>query len=335
MKYNELEPSTKIILKVIFAVVALAFLWAIRDIIVILLLALILASAMEPMVDYFNKKRVPRAVSVLTTYILVLGLAALVIYLLIPPVIYQFKLLEANWPEYSAKFQNKISGTVLENFGIFDFFQNFITGGQNTVVSRTFGIFNGFFSFVTVLVISFYLVAEEKGMKNFISTLLPEKHHDFIFQLVQKVQKKMGLWIIGQIILSFCIFALSLIGLYILGVKYALFLALLAGLLEVVPYIGPFLSAVPAVFFAFIQSPPLALAVAILYLLIQKTESYVLVPKVMEKTIGTSPLVVLIAILVGFKLAGVVGLLIAVPLAGALTVIVNEFSAGSSVNKEA
>jgi predicted PurR-regulated permease PerM len=104
-----------------------------------------------------------------------------------------------------------------------------------------------------------------------------------------------------------------------------LFLALLAGLLEVVPYIGPFLSAVPAVFFAFIQNPPLALAVAILYLIVQKIEGYVLVPKVMEKTVGTSPLVVLVALLIGFKLAGIVGLLIAVPLVSAITVIVNEF----------
>ena len=107
----------------------------------------------------------------------------------------------------------------------------------------------------------------------------------------------------------------------------ALLLALLAGLLEVMPYMGPFLSAIPAVIIAFIFSPPLALVVAILYLIIQKTEGYVLVPKVMEKTVGTSPLVVLLALLIGFKLAGVLGLLISVPLASAITVVVNEFSA--------
>ncbi len=116
-------------------------------------------------------------------------------------------------------------------------------------------------------------------------------------------------------------------GLSILKIDYALFLALLDGLLEIVPYIGPFLSAIPAVFFAFIQNPPLALAVAILYLIVQKTEGYVLVPKIMEKTVGTSPLVVLVALLVGFKLAGVVGLLIAIPLVGAITVVVNELYA--------
>lgn len=331
MHFHELENSTKIILKVIFAVVALAFLWVIRDIIVILLLSLILASAMDPMVEYFNKWKVPRAVSVLTVYILVLGLAGLVIYLIIPPVIGQLKVLEANFPEYVKAFQSRLSGSWFSGINISDFAKNLISGGNSsTVISRTFGVFSGFFSFITVLVISFYLVAEERGMKQFISALLPSRHQEFTMNLIEKIQKKMGLWILGQIILSLSIFALTFIGLSVLGIKYALFLALLAGMLEIVPYIGPFVSAVPAVFFAFIQSPPLALAVAILYLIIQKTEGYVLVPKIMEKTVGTSPLVVLVALLVGFKLAGVIGLLIAVPLAGAITVAVNEFSSPKS-----
>ncbi|MDQ3018308.1 MAG: AI-2E family transporter, partial [bacterium] len=97
-----------------------------------------------------------------------------------------------------------------------------------------------------------------------------------------------------------------------------------AGLFEVIPYVGPFLSAVPAVFFALIQSPPLVIAVIILYVLIQKTEGYILVPKVMEKTVGTSPLVVLLSLLIGFKIAGILGLLLAVPLAGAVTVVLKE-----------
>jgi predicted PurR-regulated permease PerM len=161
--------------------------------------------------------------------------------------------------------------------------------------------------------------------------------------LLEKIQKKMGLWILGQLILSFSIFVLTLVGLLIIGLVFkgqganpilanALLLALLAGLLEVMPYMGPFLSAVPAVLIAFIYSPPLALIVAILYLIIQKTEGYVLVPKVMEKTVGTSPLAVLLALLIGYKLAGIIGLLIGVPLVSAITVIVNEFLASKATS---
>lgn len=332
MRFNDLETSTQIILKVIFAVLSLAFLWVIRDVLVLLLLALILASAMEPMVDYFSTKRIPRAVSILTVYVLVLGFALFVLYLIIPHAVEQFVSLQARWPALLETFQQKIGGTIFGGFVLSDYLKQFISSGvgNGSFVSSTFGVFNGVFSIITVLVISFYLVAEERGMKKFIAMLIPMQHQQFTMGLVEKIQRKMGLWIIGQIILSFSIFILTYIGLLILGVPNALLLATIAGLLEIVPYIGPTLSAVPAVFFAILQSPALALGVVVLYIVIQKTEGYVLVPKIMEKTVGTSPLAVLLALLVGFKLAGILGLLIAVPLVGAITVVVNEFIAGKN-----
>jgi predicted PurR-regulated permease PerM len=335
MRFNDLENSTKIILKVVFVVLALGFLWVIRDIIVLVLLAIVLASAMEPLADYLHARKIPRGVSVIAVYVVFLGLAALVISSIIPPVIDQFKLLASNLPEYAedlqANYPNLANLMGVDNLS--NLAGDIVTGGgEESVVSRTVGVFNGFFAFITVLVISFYLVvSKEKGMKDFISSIVPVRRRDQVVGLVTKVQKKMGLWVLGQVILSLVIFVFTFIGLTILGVKYALVLALLAGLLEVIPYIGPTLSAVPAFFFALVQSPALAVGVIILYILIQKAESYVIVPKVMEKTIGTSPLVVLIALLVGFKLAGVLGLLLAVPLAGAI----EEFSGDSGRSESA
>jgi predicted PurR-regulated permease PerM len=317
-----LENSTKVILKVVLTVLGLVFLWLIRDIILLLLLSLIVASALEPMVEYFNRHRVPKAVSVLTVYILALGMLALVLYLLIPPAILQFQLLAEKWPEYFSRFQDQLGNVNLSNFSITSLLDE-VKGG---FLDKTFGVFSGLFSFITVLVVSFYLVAEEQSMKQFVANLLPPQHHEVVLGLIEKIQVKMGKWVLGQIILSFSIFALTYVGLLILGVDYALFLALLAGLLEVVPYIGPFLSAVPAVFFAFIQNPALAIAVVILYIIVQKTEGYVLVPKIMQKTVGLSPLVVLVSLLIGFKLAGILGLLISVPIASALLVVIQEFS---------
>lgn len=325
MKFRELETSTQVILKVIFAGLILVFLWLIRDILLILLLSLVLASAMEPMVDYFNEKRVPRAVSVLAVYVLVLATVAFVVYLLVPPVIEQIRVLAAKWPEYALQLERLVGNTSISVSDIGNYFKEFSSSYKGGLLTGTVSVFNAFLTLITVLVISFYLVAEDRGMKKFIATLIPGEHRDFAVALIDKIQKKMGLWVIGQVILSVSIFVLTFIGLSLLRVDYALFLALLAGVLEVVPYIGPFLSAVPGVFFAFIQNPPLALAVAIMYLVIQKTEGYVLVPKVMEKTVGTSPLVVLLALLIGFQLAGIIGLLIAVPVVSALTVIMNEF----------
>ena len=333
---RSLDASTKIILKIVFVVLALGFLWAIRDILLLFLISVILASAMEPMAEYLNQKqRIPRAVSVLAVYLFVFGFAALVIYLLIPPALEQFKVVSQNFPSYAKQFEERFGFSFLNDLRLGNIFENIFSSpsGQG-VIKSTFGVFNGVFSFISVLVISFYLVAEEKGMKNFIAALIPEPHLEFTMGLIEKIQHKMGLWILGQIILSFVIFTLTFLGLTLLGVKYALFLFFLVGLLEIVPYIGPFLSAVPAIFFGLLQSPALGLGVAILYLLVQKTEGYVLVPKVMEKTVGTSPLVVLLALLTGFKLAGVLGLLVAVPLASAITVVVNEFYAPKPLSEK-
>lgn len=328
MNYS-LDNSTKVILRVVVILLAIVFVWLIRDIVIIVLLALVLASAMEPMVDYLTKFKIPRFVSVLGTYIVVIGFFGVLISLLSPLVIDQAKVLSQNLPSYAVELQARypsltvfLGGTDLATIA-----QKIVTSNSGTdiIFGRALGLFNGVVALITVLVISFYLVAADRGMKKFIGDLVPSQYQLSIVRLIEKIQKKMGLWVVGQIILSVFIFLITFIGLTILGVNYALFLAIIAGSLEIVPYIGPFVAAVPAIFFAMIQSPPLVIGVIILYIIIQKTEGYILVPKVMEKTVGTSPLVVLLSLLIGFKLAGVLGILLAVPLAGALTVVIKEF----------
>ncbi len=334
MKFAELEQSTQVILKVVLVVIALALLWAIRDIILLFLLAVVFASAMEPLADYLRTKKIPRGVSVLAVYILVFALIGVVGALLVPVIAEQFQLLASNFPSYMADFQDKypsLHGLFATSSGS-EILQGIVGGGgEGGVFSRTLGVFSGFLGFITVMVISFYLVvADQNGMKELIRPLVPVHRRDQVMHLIRKIQHKMGLWVLGQLLLSVSIFLLSFIALSLLGVKYALVLALLAGLLEIVPYMGPILSAVPAFFFALIQSPALAVAVVILYILIQKTEGYVLVPKIMHKTVGTSPLVVMLSLLIGFKLAGIVGLLLGVPVAGALLVLMEEFTGEQS-----
>ncbi len=328
MKYNELDISTKVILQVVFVFLALVFLWLIRDIILLLLISLILASAMEPLVDALHEKKVPRVLSVFVVYIIFIGVAALVIYLMIPPVIQQVKILQANLPQYGQALQSQFGGLDVQSF-----LQSLVSGfNGGNVVQSTFGVFNGALNAIAVVIISVYLVAEEKGMKTFVASLLPARHHEFALNLIIKIQKKMGGWVLGQIIISFGIFLFTYIGLLLLHVQYALVLALLSGLFEVVPYIGPFISAIPAMFIGFIQHPSLAIWVAVLYLLVHEVEGYVLVPKIMEKTTSTSPLLTLVALMIGYELAGVIGLVISIPIATALTVAVQEFFASRSAS---
>lgn len=330
MRWQDLDTSTKVILKVIIAFLLLAFLWVTRDVIMILLLAVVLASAMEPLVSYLHIRKIPRVVSVLAVYVLAIGVVGLILALIVPVVVDQFNLLSATLPEYTSQLQQRfpIIRTILGDANLADVIRQVFTpvDGGGGVVSRTVGVFNSIFSVVTILVVSFYLVAEQKGMFQFVRSLLPPQHQDFTMQLIAKIQVRMGRWVIGQFILSGAIFVLTFVGLSLLGVKYALFLALLAGLLEVIPYIGPIAAAIPAVFFALGQSPALAIAVLVLYIVIQKLEGYLLVPKIMERTVGTSPLLVLISLLVGLKLAGIMGLLLAVPLVSAITLVITEMT---------
>jgi predicted PurR-regulated permease PerM len=331
MKFAELETSTQVIIKIILAVLGLAFLWLIRDIVVIFLLAVIFASAMEPLVDYLHYRKIPRGATVAAVYLIVIGLVVLVVSLLIPPATLELRNVLENLPTFISALQERFPFVAefiaRSNINVTALVGSVLSSDtQQGLYNQTADVVRDIVAFLTVLVISFYLVVDEKGMKQAIASFVPPDRQDFAINLVTKIQNKMGLWVLGQLILSVTIFVVTFIGLSILGVKYALFLALLAGILEVVPYIGPTLSAIPALFFALLQSPALAVGVLVLYLLIQKAENYILVPKVMQRTVGTSPLVVLLALLVGFKLAGLFGLLLAVPIASAVTVIIAEFS---------
>jgi len=327
MRFSDLETSTQIILKVILAGLILAFLWIIRDIIIVLLLAIILAAAMEPLVDYLKEHKIPRSASVTAVYVLVLGLLAWISYSIVPLVVDQTKILVHNLPQYLQVFQDRF-GYVVGSSSVPDLAQQLLSGFTNeqNVVSSTFGFFNGVVSAISILIISFYLVAERQGMHRFVSSLVPGDHKDFAMSVLEKIQKKMGLWILGQVIASVVMFLITWAGLSALKIQYAFVLAIIAGVLEIVPYIGPIISAIPAMFFGLIQGgPALALGVAVLYFILHELEGYVLIPKIMEKTVGTSPLVVLLAVLIGYKLAGPVGIVIAVPLAGAVSVIITEF----------
>jgi predicted PurR-regulated permease PerM len=134
----------------------------------------------------------------------------------------------------------------------------------------------------------------------------------------------MGYWLLGQLILSVVVFGVVFIGLTILKVEYALLLALIAGLLEIIPYIGPFIAGAITAFFAFLQSPGLALAAVIFFVVVQELEGHVLVPIIMSKSVGLNPVMVILAILIGGSLGGVVGALIAVPIASGVSVFVTD-----------
>ena len=332
--------STFTIVKILIVAVLLYFLFLIKDILAVLFVSLIIASAVDPLVDYMQKKNISRGGSIILIYLVSLFAIFVVLTSIVPPIVYEFNDLIQKSPDYIDKFvadyeivKNYLVNTeILENIR-----QNFgaigkgVTGAASGVFSTVGTIFGGIFSFFLILAITFYMVVEENAIKKLIWQIAPKQYQEYVMGLVNRMQKKIGLWLRGQMILSFSIFTLTYVGLsapsflsFILpgyfsafNIEYALVLSLIAGMAEFVPYMGPMIAAIPAVFLAFTQSPSLAIMVIVLYSVIQWVENNILVPKIMQRTVGLNPIVSISVLMIGFQLGGIMGSILAIPVATA------------------
>ncbi|MCR4280235.1 MAG: AI-2E family transporter [Candidatus Komeilibacteria bacterium] len=325
--FKTINISTRTFMKVLVFILALAFVYLIREAIVLIFVALILAAALDPSVAWLKKFGIPKGLGILVVYIVVFGLIAAAVTLIIPPITTELKLIANDFPVYYDKVIDAFSsftGPVTDN-GTIDRILDDLSLSAGGALDTVMGVFGGIVSFFLVLVITFYFTVEEEGVKRFMKSIVPAKYLPYLTQLVTRIQRRLGFWLRGQLILSLIIFVLTFIGLTILGVEYALILALIAGLFEIIPYLGPILGAIPAIFLAFAQSPLKALLVFILYVIIQQSENHIITPKVMGKAVGINPLLVIIALVIGGKLGGFVGLIMAVPVVTALSVFLEDF----------
>lgn len=325
--------TTSTVVKTILLLILIYFLFVIKDILILLFVALVLSSAFDPWVDWMQGKRIPRSMGVLIIYLITFLVLGTVIYLIIPPIAMEVSSLASNFPKYFEKIISSLSSfrQYSSEHGILDNIQNSLgsissnlQSAAGSIFSTVTGIFGGIFSFFLVVVVTFYMVVEENAIKKLVRSLVPRDHQVYVMQLINRIQRKLGLWLRGQLILNLAVFLLTFAGLSILGVDYALILALIAGLTEIVPYLGPMLGAIPAIFLAFTQSPMLALFVAILYYIVQLVENNILVPKIMEKTVGLNPIVSISVLLIGFQVAGVIGAILSIPVATALSVFIKD-----------
>lgn len=294
---------------VIFTVALLAGIWLIleiRDLLFLFFIAFILMASLRPFVESLETRRIPRVISILFIYILAIGLIALTVGGLVPLVVAQTTKLVTNLPKIEAMihpyYKLDLQAMIQQ-----------IAPVSQDVLKVTLGLFSNITTTLTILVFTFYLLLERKYMEKHLIDTFGKTTGNHITEAVKAVEFGLGSWMRGEFVLMLCIGLLSYIGLLALGVDYALPLAILAGLFEIVPIIGPVLSAVPAVLIALTISPTLGLAVVALYIIIQQLENNLIVPQVMRRAIGISPLVSIISIMVGSRLAGLTGALLAIP----------------------
>lgn len=316
-KYIRVDISHKTVFFIAGFLALLGALYLIKDVIILLFIAIIFMSALSPLVDTLRKQlRAPKPVAIGLVYIVVIGVIATLITLVIKPLIDQTASLALSLP------------TIIHRFSpSFGFDQNFIqqeiTDFSRNALTFTLAIFNNFLSIVSILVLTFYLLLERNKLDKLIAQFFIGKE-ERIHRVTEKIEDKLGSWMRGQVVLSIIIGVLCYLVLTFLNVPYALPLAVLAGLLEVLPVIGPIISAIPAILLAYLQSPVIALVVGVSYLVIQQLESHLIVPQVMKKAVGLNPLVVILAVAIGGRLLGIAGALLAVPITVVIQIITED-----------
>lgn len=323
----KIDIPTWTIIKIILIVAGFWFLYAVRDIIILFFVVLVIVAALAPLVDRVSRF-IPRVISVIILSIIVLGILVGIGFLIIPPVVNELRLLAINLPALLNKFgplyqaiQSSISNYQEGLFSISSQIGKLSSG----IYSTTLSFISGIIAFLTILVLSFYMLLEQEVLKKFLDQNLHLEHKERLYDLFRKIAAKLGSWVRGQILLMVVIGILDGIVLVIFGVPYALVLAVWGGLTEVVPYIGPWLGLLPAFIIAFTKSPLTAVLVLIAYIIIQQLEAQFLAPKIMGKAVGLSPVIIILAILCGAKLMGILGVVVAVPIAAGISVLIQEW----------
>lgn len=329
---KKIEISHRTIIFTVIFLLALWLLYFLKGILILLFLALILMAALNPLVDRLERWRLPRALAIALIYLLIFSVIGLAVWGVIPPLVNQTQNLASRFPSYLESLRwlgvnkevvyNQLN-QLTEQLGVI----------SNGIIRTFVGFFQNLINIVVLLVISFYLLLERKNLGRYLLRFFGDHAETTGIRVMDEIEKKLGGWIRAEIVLMIIIGLLTFIGLTLLGIDYALPLAIFAGLLEIIPTIGPFISAIPAVLLALLISPLMALAVAALYFLIQQIENNFIVPQLMAKECGLNPLITIIALIAGFKLGGVIGAILAVPVVLLIGIILTEVSTSEKFKK--
>jgi len=314
--------------------------WILRDLALLVVTAIVIASAIEPGVAFFIRYRIPRFFSVLFIYVSVFGSMFLLLYLFFPPIIADATDFLSAIPKYlntlsvASPFssiseatdllgsQQDLQQTIQDLFSLQYAFSASASGAIQLIVT----FFGGLVSLLFVVVLSFYFALQDTGVDDFLRLVTPLQHEDYAVNLWKRAQKKIGLWMQGQLLLSVIVGILVFLGLVIMDVPYALLLAVFTAFAEIIPIFGGLLAGVLAMTVAYSHGGvALALIVAGLYVIVNQFEANLIYPLIVKKVIGIPPLLVIIALVAGYTLVGFLGALLAVPVAAALLEFLSDY----------
>lgn len=331
--------------RAILVALGVFLLWFLRDLVLVVMTSIVIASFVESGVPMFKKVGINRVFGIVILYAVSLLVLSGMFYLFAPLLIteiYNFStFIETYIPglAFLNYFQNEafsgakdIIGTLGNNFSLASLFsisKAFVlnlSGGFFSTLSVAFG---GIFNFTLIVLISFYLSLEEKGIESFLRLVTPLQYDDYVVDLWERSRRKIALWMKGQVVLGLVVAVLIYLILSLLGTQYALLLAIIAGVMEIVPY-GIWVAMIPAFSFSYISGGMSSgLMVVGVYLIVHQFEVFLFAPLLINKIVGLSPIVIILSALIGFEMGGAWGVVLAIPVA----VVIMEFLSDVEKNK--
>jgi predicted PurR-regulated permease PerM len=309
-------------------------LYEVRETLLLIYVASLVAIGLSPIVITIQQhprtpKRMPRWAAILVIYLLFIAALIGVAMLVFPPLIAQARELWSALPSLIERAQQWLieRGLLSREISMREAVEQAPGTGTDavgTVLGAIWGLVGGIFGIVTILILAFYLMVDAESIVRTFVRLFPRGKRQRVRDACERVTTKVSAWLGGQLLLAGIIGGSAAVGLALMGVPYFYVLALIAGIGEMIPIVGPLLSAIPAIAVAFTVSPSLGLAVIVFFVIQQQVENHLLVPKVMERQVGVSAVVVIVALLLGGSLLGIVGAILAVPTAAILQVLIQE-----------
>ncbi|MFA6408107.1 MAG: AI-2E family transporter [Candidatus Paceibacterota bacterium] len=314
--------------------------WLLRDLALLVLTAIVIASAIEPEIAFFIRHRVPRFFAAILVYVLIFGSLFVLLYFFFPPIIADAAGFLSEMPQYleTLKASNSFSSIsnasslIGSSYDLQSFIQTLFSlqstfaSGSGSIMQIFITFFGGIISMLLVIVLSFYFALQDTGVDDFLRLVMPLEYENYSVDLWKRAQKKIGLWMQGQILLSVIVAVLVYLGLLILGIPFALLLAIFTALAEIIPIFGSLIAGAAAVVVAY-SSGGVALSAIVLglYIVVNQFEANLIYPLIVKKVVGVPPLLVIVALVAGYTLAGFLGALLSVPVAAVMLELINDF----------
>jgi predicted PurR-regulated permease PerM len=318
--------------------ILLAAVWAAREALMLVYVSALIAMGFSPLVRFIERKpgrraAIPRWLAILAIYLTIITVIAAIALMVIPPLIAQAAALWAKFPNEFNRFQGFLirNRFMVRRVTLEEAVQNTPagTGGNavGTVLVAISSLIGGVFGLITILILTFYVLLEAETMFEYIMRFVPASRRGDVATAAREAVQKVSAWLRAQFVLAGVMGVFTAVGLGLMGVPYFYVVALIAAVGETIPIIGPVIGGITAVAVAITVSAKLALMVGVYFLVLHQLEANILVPKIMERRVGVSPVAVMVALLVGGALWGIVGAILAIPTAAILSIIVDQIAA--------